>query len=140
MPILEQVLEQYPDKVKVVFKNYPLRNHPFAFKAATAAMAAHDLGKFWEFHDRLFENHKQLNDLTIDRIAVELGLDPAAFKKQMESAQVQNIVRQDMRDAALADVRGTPSVFINGRLLKNRSFSGFRLGIEAELKRLSQDK
>lgn len=140
MPVLEQVLEQYPDKVKVVFKNYPLRNHPFAFKAATAAMAAHNLGKFWEFHDRLFENHKQLNDLTIDRIAVELGLDSAAFKKQMQSAQVQNIIRQDMRDATSADVRGTPSVFINGRLLKNRSFSGFRLGIEAELKRLSKDK
>jgi len=132
------VLEQYPDKVKVVFKHYPLRSHQYAYKAATAVMAAHSQGKFWEFHDRLFENYNKLNDQKIDQIAGELGLDPAALKQRQKSAEVQSIVRRDMQDAASADVRGTPAVFINGRLLKRRSLSGFKQAIEAELKRLSE--
>ena len=140
MPVLEQVLEQYPDKVKVVFKHYPLRNHQYAFKAATAAMAAHGQGKFWEFHDALFQNYKQLNDQKIDQIAGELGLDLTAFQQNRQSAEVEEIVRRDMQDAVSADVRGTPSVFINGRLLKTRSIGGFKQAIEAELQRLAAGK
>ncbi len=140
MPVLEQVLEQYPDKVKVVFKHYPLRNHQYAFKAATATMAAHDKGKFWEFHDRLFQNYKQISDQKIDQIAGDLGLDLAVFKKLQQSAKVQSSVRRDMQDAAAADVRGTPSVFVNGRLLKRRSLTGFKQAIDAELKRLSESR
>lgn len=137
MPVLEQVLEQYPDRVKVVFKHYPLRNHQYAFKAATAAMAAHSQGKFWAFHDRLFENYNKLSDRKIDQITVDLGLDPATLKQRQKSAEVQRIVRRDMQDAASADVRGTPSVFINGRLLKRRSITGFKQAVDAELQRLS---
>ena len=140
MPVLEQVLEQYPDKVKVVFKHYPLRNHQYAFQAATAAMAAHDQGKFWKFHDRLFENYKQLSDQKIDQIAGDLGLDLAVFKQLQQSAKVQSSVRRDMQDAVAVDVRGTPSVFINGRLLKRRTLAGFKQAIDAELKRQSESR
>ena len=62
MPVLEQVLEKNPDKVKLVFKNFPLRNHKFAMPAATAALAAEKQGKFWEFHDLLFKDYNRLNE------------------------------------------------------------------------------
>ena len=140
MPVLEQVLEQYPGKVKVVFKHYPLRSHQYAFQAATAAMAAHDQGKCWEFHDRLFENYKALSSQKIDQIAGDLGLDAAVFKQLQQSPQVQSSVRRDIQDAVAADVRGTPSVYINGRLLKRRSLTGFKQAIDAELKRQSESR
>jgi protein-disulfide isomerase len=60
VPVLEQVLEKNPENVKFVFKNYPLRNHKFAMKAAVAALAARSEGKFWEFHDELYKNYNKI--------------------------------------------------------------------------------
>jgi protein-disulfide isomerase len=67
VPLLEQVLEQYPNQVKLVYKNFPLRNHKFAKPAASAALAAGEQGKFWEFHDKLFQNYNQLRLLQKSR-------------------------------------------------------------------------
>jgi protein-disulfide isomerase len=67
--VLEQVIEKYPNDVKVVFKNFPLRSHRFSMQAAIAAMAAASQGKFWEFHDLLFKNYNQLDDQKIQEIA-----------------------------------------------------------------------
>ncbi|MDH3567988.1 MAG: thioredoxin domain-containing protein, partial [Desulfobacteraceae bacterium] len=75
VPLLEQVLENNPENVKIVFKNFPLRRHKYATKAAMAALAADGQGKFWAFHDRLFENYKQLSDQKINDIARDLGFD-----------------------------------------------------------------
>ena len=86
MPLLEQVLEKYPKQVKLVFKNFPLRNHRYAKKAATAALAANRQGKFWEFHDRLMENATRLNDKKIEDIAKELGYKPRSMKLLQERA------------------------------------------------------
>ena len=138
MPVLEQVLETYPDDVKIVFKNFPLRNHKFAMKAATAALAAESQGKFWEFHDLLFKNYNKLNDQKIREIALELGLDQTEFKKKMKDPKITAIIRQDVRDGAQAGVRGTPTIFINGRRLNNRSLKGFQAAIDKELQKLSR--
>ena len=135
MPLLEQVLETYPGKVKVVFKNFPLRNHKNAMKAATAALAAGDQGKFWEFHDLLFRNYKSLNDKTINDIAVMLQLDQAAFDQKMKTPEIAKQIQQDTLDGRKADVRGTPAVFINGKLLRDRSLNGFKVIIDQELKK-----
>jgi protein-disulfide isomerase len=81
VPVLEQVLEKYPHDVKIVFKNYPLRNHKFAMKAAIAALAAGSEGKFWEFHDELFKNYNKLNDQKIREIALGLGFDQAGSSR-----------------------------------------------------------
>jgi len=138
VPVLEQLLEKYPGKVKIVFKNFPLRNHKFAMKAAVAALAAESQGKFWEFHDQLFENYNKLNDKKIREIALGLGFDPAEFEKKMKDPKINAMIRQDLRDGSQAGVRGTPTIFINGRRLNNRTPQGFQAAIDKELQKLGK--
>ena len=138
MPLLEQVLEKYPDDVKIVFKNFPLRGHKFALKAATAALAAESQGKFWEFHDLLFKNYNKLNDQKISEIALELGLDQTEFEKKMKDPKITAMIMQDVREGAQAGVRGTPTIFINGRRLNDRFLEGFQAAIDKELQKLGK--
>lgn len=133
MPLLEQVLGQYPKEVKLVYKNFPLQNHKFAMKAATAAMAADGQGKFWEFHDLLFRDYNRLNDQKIREIAKTLGLDEKAFEKKMADPGIVQKIRQDYMDGVNAGVTGTPTIFVNGKLLRNRSPEGFKEIIDREL-------
>ena len=138
MPLLEQVLENNPGNVKIVFKNFPLRRHKYATKAAMASLAADGQGKFWAFHDRLFENYKQLNDQKIKDITRDLGLDMEKFEKQMKDPGILAQIRQDLLDGNQAGVRGTPTVFIGGRLLRNWSPKEFQMLIDKELGRTKQ--
>ena len=138
MPVLEQVLEKYPDNVKIVFKNFPLRNHKFARKAATAALAAESQGKFWEYHDLLFKNYNKLNDQKINEIALVLGLDQTEFQKKIKDPKIAAMISQDVQEGAQAGVRGTPTVFINGRRLNDRSLKGFQTAIDRELQKLGK--
>jgi len=133
VPLLEQVLGQYPKEVKLVYKNFPLQNHKFAMKAATAAMAADGQGKFWEFHDLLFRDYNRLNDQKIREIAKTLGLDEKAFEKKMADPGIVQKIRQDYMDGVNAGVTGTPTIFVNGKLLRNRSPEGFKEIIDREL-------
>ena len=135
MPLFEQVLEAYPDKVKLVFKNFPLRNHRNAMKAASAALAAEGQGKFWEFHDILFKNYNRLNDKLIGETATVLQLNQEQYEKRMNSPEVLNQIQKDIEDGQKAGVRGTPMIFINGRLLQDRSLNGFKTIIDNELKK-----
>ena len=135
MPLLEQVLGQYPKDVKLIFKNFPLPNHKFAMKAATTAMAADRLGKFWEFHDLLFKNYNQLNDEKLKEIVKELGLDENALEIQMLDPRIVQKIKQDYSDGINAGVTGTPTIFVNGKLLKDRSLAGFSQMINQELRR-----
>ena len=89
MPVLEQVLEQYPQQVKLVFKNFPLRSHSFAYKAAQASMAAEQQGKFWEFHDLLFKNYNRINDQKITEIMNDLNLDADQFQRAMQDPAIK---------------------------------------------------
>jgi len=138
VPILEQVLEKYPQNVKFVFKNFPLSSHRFAVKAAAAALAAGSQGKFWAFHDQLFENYNRIDDQKIRDIAKSLQLDEVEFGKKMRDPEIQNRIRQDILDGRQAGVNSTPSVFINGRLLRNRSLAGFQAAIDKELQTLGK--
>ncbi len=132
--VLEQAHVMYPDDVKVVFKNFPIKKHPLAAKAGAAALAAHQQGKFWEFHDMLFQNQEQLSEPKILEIAEGLGLDMKAFKKEMDNPKTMRRVRQDQQDGVKAGVKSVPSVFVNGKLLKLRSMEGLVASIEKELK------
>jgi protein-disulfide isomerase len=136
VPVLEQVLEKYPRKVKVVFKQFPIRSHVFALKAAQATIAAHQQGKFWEFHDLLFNHYKQINDKKIEEIRIQLGLDDDKFKKKMRAPQTMNKIRADYGNGSAAGVRGTPTVFINGKLLRDKSLNGFQRAIGVALQAL----
>ncbi len=135
MPLLEQELEKYPEEVKIVFKNFPLNNHKFAKKAATAALAAESQGKFWEFHDLLFKNYNRLNDKKIRDIAIELGLDMVKFDEKTKDPLIQEKISRDLRDGNRADVRGTPTVFVNGKRLRDRTLPGFQKIIDRELQK-----
>jgi protein-disulfide isomerase len=126
---------QYPNEVKIYFKNFPLNIHRYSKKAAVAALAADRQGKFWEFHNKLFENYRSLSDEKITEIAKELGLDMNAFEKDRHSASINNLVNRDMMEGQKIGVRSTPSVFINGKLIKRRNLKNFQLKIDAELKK-----
>lgn len=127
------MLEQYPTQVKLVYKNFPLRSHKFSRAAATAALAAGLQGKFWEFHDRLFQDYSHLNDEKIREIAENLGLDMTRFDADRKSSQVLSVISRDIEEAQRLGVRGTPTIYVNGRLLRNRSMEGFRQLIDQAL-------
>lgn len=96
-------------------------------------MAAHNQGKFWEFHDELFAAEQLSNEL-INNIAVKLSLDMARFNKDMGSEEIRQMINKDLSDAQKAGVTGTPTIFINGKKLKDRSPQGFQAMIDGELK------
>lgn len=100
--------------------------------AAKAAMAAHNQGKFWEFHDRLFAD-TPLNNDKIKQIAVDLGLDMDRYEKDMNSPAVQQLVIRDLREGQDVGVRGTPTLFLNGAPVKNRSPAGIQEMIDTQL-------
>jgi protein-disulfide isomerase len=128
------VLEQYPNDVKLVFKNFPLeRIHKFAKGAAIAALAANQQGKFWEYHDELFKNYNKLNDAKFDEIAQSLELNMEQYKQDIQNPAIAAMVQRDLKDGVAAGVRGTPSIFVNGRSLKQRSLPGFKQVIDDEL-------
>jgi protein-disulfide isomerase len=127
------VPEKYPNDVKLVIKHFPLSIHDYARKAAIAALAAGKQGKFWEFHEKLFANQKDLNDTKVEAIAGELGLDMEKFKKDLQDPAIASVIDRDMNDGLKANVQGTPSIFINGKLLNQRNY--LLQAIEAALKK-----
>lgn len=127
------MLEQYQGKVKLIVKNFPLGNHKFSFQAALASLAAQRQEKFWEYHDLLLLNYNKLNDEKILELARDLKLDMEKFQKDTKDSVLRARVNQDIRDGKMAGVKGTPTVFINGKNLRNRSFQGFKAMIEKEL-------
>jgi protein-disulfide isomerase len=127
------VFETYPKVVKLAIKNFPLPNHKFARQAAVAALAANRQGKFWEFHDELYKNYSRLSEEKIQEIAQQVGLDTAKLDQDMKAPEINAIVENDLREGKNAGVRGIPTIFINGRLLRDRSFAGFQAAIEKEL-------
>jgi protein-disulfide isomerase len=134
--LLKQVLEAYPKDVRLVYKQFPLTTiHPQAMAAAKAAVAAGRQGKYWEMHDLLFENQRQLSPEKYTEFAEKLALDIAQFQKDMESPEVLAQINRDMQDGKAADVSGTPTLFVNGKRLVNRSFDGFKQMIDASLGR-----
>jgi protein-disulfide isomerase len=127
------VFETYPKVVKLAIKNFPLPNHKFARQAAVAALAANRQGKFWEFHDELYKNYSRLSEEKIQEIAQQVGLDTAKLDQDMKAPEINAIVENDLREGKNAGVRGIPTIFINGRLLRDRSLAGFQTAIEKEL-------
>jgi protein-disulfide isomerase len=112
-PTLDALEKEYPGKVRVVWKNFPLDMHPSARLAAAAALAAHAQGKFWAMHDRLLENQEALSRDSLDGYARTLGLDPARFQAAFERSAAD--VEADVKQGLSLGVTGTPTVFVNGR-------------------------
>ncbi|MCJ7540225.1 MAG: DsbA family protein [Desulfobacterales bacterium] len=130
------MLENNTGKVKLVFKNFPLRRHKYAMKASMAALAADKYGKFWKFHDQLFLEHDKLSDQKIREIARNLGFNSEEFEKMMKNPEILTKIQQDILDGRQAGITGTPTVFVNGRRLKDWSLNGLQMLIDKELKKM----
>jgi predicted DsbA family dithiol-disulfide isomerase len=134
-PVLDQLLTQYPKDVKVVHKNFPLKSHQFSLPAAIAALAAHRQGKFWEMHDKIFENYSALNDEKFSEFAKALGLNLDKFSKDSNDPQLQQEVQADLQNGLKAEVRGTPTIFVNGRRVTAGGLDGLKALVETELRK-----
>lgn len=136
--LFEEALAKHPKDVKVVFKQFPLTMHKQAHSAALASLAAHRQGKFWEYHDLLFENQKALSEAKYLELAKKLGLNLERFSKDSKAPATQQTLERDMADAQLAGVRGTPTIFVNGRRLKERNSKDLQQMISQELSKRSK--
>jgi protein-disulfide isomerase len=129
------VLEQNADTVKIVFKHFPLSFHAQAQAASLASIAAHKQGKFWQYHDLLYENHKTLTTQSYETFATQLGLDLTAFNRDRQSAQARDQIKADINIAKDAGVSGTPAIFVNGHRVNQRSLQVIQSMIDEELKK-----
>jgi protein-disulfide isomerase len=133
-PTVKRVLDTYGDRIRFVYRNFPLQTHPRARPAAEAAQCANEQGKFWPYHDRLFEDPKKLGDADLKQTAMDLGLDAAKFNACFDSHKYQSVVDTDAQAGSEAGVSGTPAFFINGRLLTGaQPFENFKRVIDEEL-------
>jgi protein-disulfide isomerase len=136
-PTLAKILDQYGDKVRFVWKDFPLTSiHPLAFKAAEAAHCAGDQGKYWEFHDRLFANQQALQPDALKKHATDLGLNAETFNACVDSSKYTSRVRAGLDQGEELGVSSTPSLFINGRLVSGAvPYEAFVDIIDEELQR-----
>ncbi len=134
-PTLKQIESTYGDKVQIVFRDFPLTSiHPLAQTAAEAANCATEQGKFWEYHDRLFENQAALQPDALKKHAAELGMDAGQFNACFDGGKYREDVMKDMQDAQRLGVTGTPAFFVNGRFLSGaQPFEAFAQIIDEEL-------
>lgn len=121
-PGLRKVVSDYGERVRLVFRNYPLPMHQYALLAARAAEAAGQQGKFWEMHDALYDKQEEWSKameprVQFDSYATRLGLDVQRFKADMERQDLVERIKADMLRGNSLNVRGTPTVYLNGREL-----------------------
>jgi protein-disulfide isomerase len=141
-PVCKRVVEpmkalarELGDQVQLVFKQNALDMHPNAFISAAASMAAFKQGKFWEYHDKLFQNQRNLAEPDLLVYAEELGLDMKRFKKDMGSAEIKEQIEYEKNLATALGMRGTPGFFVNGhKMVGWGSYGGFRGVVNRALK------
>lgn len=135
-PTLARVRETYGDKVKIVFKDYPLPNHPQAPKAAEAARCAGEQKKYWEMHDAMFANQRALEVPALKQAARAIGLDGASFDSCLDSGKFAATVRKGSELGDRMGVNSTPTLYINGRpVIGAMPFENFKQIIDEELAR-----
>ena len=127
-------MKDYPKDLKIVFKQQPLPFHKDARPAAKASLAAHKQGKFWEYHDVLFENMKKLKQDDLEGYAKGLKLNMKKFKKDMADASLEEQIKRDQALAAKIGARGTPTSFVNGYMVRGaQPVAAFKKIIDREL-------
>jgi protein-disulfide isomerase len=131
---MKQLKDTYGDKLRVVFRDYPLPFHRNAQKAAEAAGCANEQGKFWEMHEKLFANQGGLEIDNLKKYAGELTLDQKKFDECLDSGKRADQIRKDTQDGQNVGVTGTPAFFVNGRFVNGaRPFDDFAKLIDDEL-------
>lgn len=133
-PTLKEIQQHYPNQVRLVFKNFPLRIHHNARQAHLAALCAEDQGKFWEYSDLLFQHQRMLKRGDLLHYANELKLATKPFELCLDSNTYASKIDRDLEEAANIGVEGTPAFLVNGRpLLGAQPFSSFQQIIDEEL-------
>jgi protein-disulfide isomerase len=133
-PAVTQMLQTYGDRIRLVYREYPLPNHPNARPASEAGLCANEQGKFWPYHDKLFANQQRLGAGDLRQYAVDLGLDAKRFNACLDSHKNAALVEADIAAGNAAGMNGTPAFFINGRMLSGaQPFDAFKAIIDDEL-------
>jgi protein-disulfide isomerase len=128
--------EAYGDRLRIVFKDFPLPNHPDAPKAAEAAHCAGEQGKYWEMHDRIFLNQRSMGVPSLKQHAMSLGIDTGRFDQCLESGKYSDSVAADLKYGETLGVSSTPTIYINGRpILGAQPYEVFQAVIDEELAR-----
>jgi protein-disulfide isomerase len=133
-PILERLIAEFGDRVKFVVRDYPLTQHAEAETAAAAAEAARAQGKYWDYVALLYRNQSALQVDKLKEYASQLKLDRAKFDLALASEATKQKVVRDMRDGEKVGVNGTPTIFVNGKMVKDRSYEGLQSVLNASLK------
>jgi len=124
-PLLEKLVKESNGQVRLFFKHFPLKSHQGSLLASQAAQAAHRQGKFWEMYDRLFTDMNRQSMENLLRYAAEIGLDVERFKRDLEDPALIGIIERDKQEGVKANVRGTPTLFINGKIYHFRHDEAF---------------
>jgi protein-disulfide isomerase len=117
LPALDQLMQSYGDKVRLVYRQFPLTIHNNAEIAARASLCANEQGKFWEMHDGMFANQRALDAAQLKTTAANLNLDADAFNECLDSGRYADQVAADTAAGTEAGVSGTPALFVNGRFI-----------------------
>jgi protein-disulfide isomerase len=138
-PTIKEIVKRYGKDVAVAFKHFPLQMHRNARLAAAAAEAAREQGKFWEMHDILLQHSKKLDRPELTKYAARVGLNQRKFEAALGGTEQSKRVERDLREGIDLGVRGTPTFFINGRLVSGaRPPEEMSAIVEEELRKASQ--
>jgi len=137
-PALERLVKESGDKVRLVARDFPLSQHAEAFKAAEAAEAAREQGKYWEYVQVLLQNQSSLSVEKLKSYATQLGLDRTRFDAALDSRKFAEMVQTDLDDGIKLGLKGTPSFFINGRRVTAKSYEELKESINAALTKLGK--
>jgi protein-disulfide isomerase len=133
-PTVKQIMQTYPEKIRLVIKNYPYKYRDFARISAEASLAARDQGKYWEMHDILITRSPKLDRTSLIAYAEELGLDVKKFTESIDSGGHAKEIDSDVKLAESMDLYNTPTFYINGRqVVGERPFEYFKKIIDEEL-------
>ena len=133
-PVLDQIVSEFGDRVRLVVRDFPLSQHANARKAAEAAEAAREQGKYWEYATVLFRNQSALGVDKLKQYATEVGLDRTRFDASLESGKFAEKVQRDLVDGRKLGVNGTPTLYINGKRMSDNSYASLKSAIEIALK------
>ncbi|MBF8304902.1 MAG: Thioredoxin protein, partial [Acidobacteria bacterium] len=138
--VVKELLSKYPAQVKLAYRDFPLRQiHPQADAAAEAARCAGEQGKFWQFHDRLFESNRSLDLGAFADHAAAVGLDQPKFVDCLAADKFESQIEQDLQDGTRAGVNGTPGFFINGVMVTGaQPLAVFERVVQEELAAIRQ--
>ena len=133
-PVLERIVNEFGDRVRLIARDFPLSQHANARKAAEAAEAAREQGKYWEYAAMLFRNQSALSIDKLRQYATELHLDRARFDASLDSGKFVEKVQRDVIDGHKLGVNRTPTLYINGKRLSDNSYESLKSAVEAALK------